>query len=209
MPLRNHNRVFRPVRAGIEIRNTTLLEPGTIGLIATSNGADRWIVSCHHVLCTANFPEQIVQPFGAANVIAMSDAARSRADLDCAAASIVAGVQVIAEVLGIGRLGEPVDPTVGMEVVKSGAATGVTEGTIRSITPGRVEIRPLKLPDDYQLSDGGDSGAVWIEKNTFSPVVLHQGSTSEGFAIGRPIKEVLAALNLRMVRIAAAGGGGQ
>jgi hypothetical protein len=108
--------------------------------------------------------------------------------------------------LGIGRLGEPVDPAVGMEVVKSGAATGLTEGTIRSITAGRVEIRPLNLPDDYQLSDGGDSGAVWIEKNTFSPVVLHQGSTNEGFAIGRAIKEVLTALNLRMIHIAAPGG---
>jgi hypothetical protein len=207
MALRNHNRVFRPVRAGIEIRNSTLLEPGTIGLIATSNGTDRWILSCHHVLCTANFPEQIVQPFGPANVIATSDAVRSRADLDCAGARINDGIQVIAEVLGIGRLGDPVDPVVGMEIVKSGAATGVTEGTIRSITSGRVEIRPSNLPDDYQLSDGGDSGAVWIEKNTFSPVVLHQGSTSEGFAIGRPIKEVLMALNLRIVRVAAAGGG--
>ena len=96
-----------------------------------------------------------------------------------------------------------------MEVVKSGAATGITEGTIHSIAAGRIEIRPLSLPADYQLSDGGDSGAVWIAKTTFAPVVLHQGSTNDGFAIGRPIKEVLAALNLRMIHIAAAGSGGQ
>ena len=112
--MRNHNRVFRPIRAGIEIRNTTLLEPGTIGLIATSDGQDRWIVSCHHVLCTGRFPEEIVQPIGKGNVIAMNDAGRARDDLDCAAARIVDGIQVIAEVLGIGRLGEPVDPVIGM-----------------------------------------------------------------------------------------------
>jgi hypothetical protein len=197
--MRNHNRVFRPLRAGIEIRNTNLLEPGTIGLIATSDGQDRWIVSCHHVLCTASFPEEIVQPIGKGNVIAMNDTGRARDDLDCAAARIVDGIQVIAEVLGIGRLSGPVDPVIGMEVVKSGAATGITEGTIRHVAPGRVEIEPLQLPPDYQLSDGGDSGSVWIAKNTFSPVVLHQGSSNQGSAIGRPIREVLTALNLRAV----------
>ena len=91
-----------------------------------------------------------------------------------------------------------------MQVIKSGAVTGVTEGTITDVLAGRVEIEPVGLPDDYQMNDEGDSGAVWLLKGSHRPVVLHQGGSAgpRRFAYGMPVLDVLAALNLAMLPVA-------
>jgi len=50
----------------------------------------------------------------------------------------------------------------------------------------------------YDLSEPGDSGAVWLERSTHAPVALHQKGTTSGpsFATGVDIVAVLSALGL-------------
>jgi len=203
--MRNHDLAYRPLRGGVRIFNPAVNQPGTLGFVAAGDDGSRWIVSCHHVLCGPGGVGRIYQPIDEReNLVAVTDAARARGDLDCAAARVVDGVTVVAEVLGIGPLAMPVPPEAGMPVVKSGAVTGVTEGTIVEVRPGRVEIEPVGLPEDYELSAEGDSGAVWVAKRTLAPVVLHQGGSAQprSFAYGMAVLDVLAALNLSMLPVA-------
>ena len=200
--MRNHVLTYRPLRGGIRIFNPLVNEPGTLGFAATADGGERWIVSCHHVLCGGGGSEAIYQPIDEPeSIVAFIDPARARADLDCAAARLAGGVDALADVLGIGTPGLPVPPREGMRVIKSGASTGVTEGVITEVRPGRVEIEPLGLPEDYQLSEGGDSGALWVAAGSLAAVVLHQGGSARPrcFAYGIPVLDALAALNLSML----------
>jgi hypothetical protein len=85
-----------------------------------------------------------------------------------------------------------------MRVLKSGAATGVTEGVITRLQGGRVEIEPEGLPGDYQISAGGDSGAVWVTREGNRPVVLHQRGidSPRRVAYALPFLEALRRLRL-------------
>jgi hypothetical protein len=200
--MRNHELVYRPLRAGIRIFNPAVNEPGTLGFLATAGGSDRWIVSCYHVLCGPGDGEPVYQPIDDPDcLVAVTDRARARADLDCAAARLAAGVGAISDILGVGPPALPVEPRRDMQVIKSGAVTGVTEGTIVDVQAGRVEIEPVGLPDGYLLNAAGDSGSLWVVKGTLEPVVLHQGgsATPRPFAYGIAVLEVLAALNLSML----------
>src|SRR6266404_2485084 len=173
----NHIRTYSLLRGGIAIHNPNS-DPdvpggayGTVGFIATSNGADRWLVSCYHVLCrkNADFPpgttEPIYHPFSQLQpaTVATVSADRANRGLDCAAAQVLGQGLAIGQILGIGTLAAPVPPVVGMRVIKSGAETGVTEGHIVKLVDTEVEIAPLGLPKEYELSEGGDSGSLWID----------------------------------------------
>lgn len=203
--MRNHIGKFRPVRGGIAILSPAVNQFGTLGLIATATGADRWLVTCFHVLhkpgpALGNQP--VFQPSDedAADVIATTDAARADARLDCAAALL--SVAAVSEILGIGPIGNPAAPAPGMEVMKSGIITGITEGVIDSVTNDDVHIKPTAgFPRTYDLSESGDSGAVWVEKASRRPVALHTGGNDFGteFATAKRITSVLHSLNLRVV----------
>jgi hypothetical protein len=208
MSVRNHNLKFRPLRGGIAIFNPNVGELGTLGFVATTNGIDRWIVSCHHVLCRSEGTspadgEPIFQPVDGDpdSQVARSAAGSADPQLDCAAAKVLDGAEAIGEVLGLGQLAAPLDPLAGMEVVKSGITTGITEGRVRSVTGDRVVIEVAPgFPANYELSGGGDSGAVWVQKNTVSPVVLHTrgNDTGEELAFGVPVRKVLQVLGLQI-----------
>jgi hypothetical protein len=196
----NHIQTFKPLRGGIAIVNPNVNEIGTLGFVATSDGADRWIVSCYHVLCRNHgrvFPagtiEPIVLPFGVTNevVAQVTDALVSR-EFDCAAA-LVPSRQAIGRILGIGRLTLPAEPQQGHRVIKSGAATGITEGKIVRVSSQEVDVGLLESPDGYELSKGGDSGALWIDADTYAPVALHLGGNARGQA------ESVQAVPLRLV----------
>ncbi len=203
--MKNHSLLYRPLRGGIRIANPVVAQPGTLGFAATGDGRDCWIVSCRHVLCGAGAREPIYQPIDEPEaLVAFTDPVRASADLDCAAALVAEGVSAAAEILGIGPPGMPLAPAEGMRVVKSGAATGVTEGVVTEVRAGRVEIEPVGLPEDYEISAVGDSGALWLVKKSLAPVVLHQGGSSRPrcFAYGVPVLDVLEALNLAMLPLA-------
>lgn len=100
---------------------------------------------------------------------------------DCAVASIE-GRGIVPEILGIGTAPQELgEPEIGDKVLKSGRTTGLTHGVVRRIDViaklhygaegehaiGGFEIGPdpQNLPEDGEISRGGDSGAAWIFKN--------------------------------------------
>lgn len=208
----NHVREYRPLRGGIAVHNPRSGPDGgrygTLGFVATTDGTDCWIVSCYHVLCRfqGQMPpgtsEEIYQPFFQIQSTPVAVITADRADqrLDCAAALVPSG-QAIGEILGLGKLGAPTAPAIGMRVIKSGAETGVTEGRILKASQDEVEIGHLGLPSEYDLSEGGDSGALWVDAATYAPVALHYRGNDWGTperAFARPIGLVLATLQVRI-----------
>jgi len=93
----NHHLPFRPLRAGVAVLNPIVNKIGTIGCIATSNGHDRWLVSCYHVLGRIDFSafndgEPIFQPVdGMGPPVAKNSVARILRDLGAAVALHRAG----------------------------------------------------------------------------------------------------------------------
>lgn len=204
----NHTLMYAPVRGGVAIQNPAIGNFGTAGFVATSDGNDRWIVSCYHVLCRAsgempqNSPEPIFYPFDLArrNPIGLASTDRADKELDCAAA-LVPSRLALGQILGIGRLAAPAQPAVGMRVLKSGAVTGVTEGFILKVTETEIEVAPFGMPERYELTEEGDSGALWVDADTHAPVALHfRGSRPQTpeRAFARPIQNVLDTLKLQL-----------
>lgn len=171
-------------------------QPGTLGMIVASAGAP-YLISARHVLAK-NRPgigDAICQPAGA-KAIAIVD--RVSAQLDCARARLVDGeVFTELEILHIGILTTPRDPVEGM--IKTGAATGVTQGKVLRINGNEVTIKPLSdFPLEYQLSDTGDSGAIWVESQSHAPVAMHYSAQSGGASVAYaiPLPAVLRELQL-------------
>lgn len=205
----NHQLTFNPLRGGIAIQNPVVGRFGTLGCIATSDGTDRWIVSCYHVLCRLSgiMPKNVLEPvfaFDDATLqtpLAMASTQKANRAMDWAAA-LVTNAPVVGQILGIGRLIAPAQPVLGMRVIKAGAETGVTEGRIVRVLPSEVEIDFFGMPPRYQLSEGGDSGAVWIDADTHAPVALNYKGSDWGTperAFARPFPMVLDDLELELV----------
>lgn len=204
----NYFQPYRPLRGGLAIVNPVVNRLGTLGIIATSDGQDRWIISAYHVLCRFDLSpfaasEPIHQPtdMGAATVIAMTDPNRADATADCAAAKVTPGIGAIGEILCIGEISAPIAPAVGKRVMKSGISSGVTEGIISDVTNGQVTIARLtSFPASYQLSMENDSGSAWVDAATFAPVALHQrGNPMAGEATALAMQTVLQTLRLQAV----------
>jgi hypothetical protein len=201
---------YRPLRGGVAIANPeNASEPGTLGLIATSDGDDRWIVSCYHVLARSGgggfaAGEPIFQPYRSPVSQPVAETVTGRADpgIDCMAARVFLGVETTSEIVGLGPLQAPIEPVRGMRVLKSGIETGVTEGVVRSVDGDRVVIAvPPGFPERYDLSGRGDSGAVWVLRESGAPVALHiaGNDTGQEIAFGRRMTRVLEVLGLLAV----------
>jgi hypothetical protein len=207
--LYNHRRPFRPLRGGVEIFNPRVDEAGTLSFIAqdAGGGPERWLVSCYHVLVggPGTQPiegEPVFQPSDGTEPAALTDAARAHVFLDCAAAKLAPGVAGIGEILGIGRLAFPANPEPGMRVIKSGAATGVTEGLIESVEGDDVVI--AHAPDfdpNYELSLPGDSGSLWLRREDHAPVAMHLSEAGGPLprVAARRILAVLEGMGLQML----------
>jgi hypothetical protein len=173
-------------------------------MVLTSDGVDRWLLTCHHVLAHANGTlaptDRVFQPNAANGVVATLAGALFDQSLDCAAALL--SVPASNEVLGLGTLAPATSPTAGMKVIKSGWKTGVSEGVIQTVNGTDVIIERLPgYPLDYLVAASGDSGAVWVEASTLAPVALHKQESAVGphRAFATDIGAVLAALNLQQV----------
>ena len=206
MSLRNHALEFRPLRGGVAIWNPQAGGVGSLGMILLDRNGDRWALSAYHVIArpagrpiAAAEPIYQPQPRDPSSLLGHSDPARARPDLDAAAALVRADCAAVPEILGIGRLAPPVPPAINMRVIKAGQETGITEGRITGINGDSVTItRPPDFPADYDLSNIGDSGSIWLERDARAPVALHVGGNDTGdekaFAIN--IRSILAALDL-------------
>ena len=191
------------IRGGMGIINPKADRPGTIGLIVARNGS-RYLLSCYHVLCRLNqAPFEKGEPIYLAEDV-IRDAPIARTDLglaerDVAAALVVGGVDALSGIVTFPLLSEPVEPEEEMEVVKMGYATGRTEGRITRVEGDDVWIEAANDATDEPISQGGDSGAVWVQKNLWAPVVLHTGTNDTGiipYARGIALLRVLNVLGL-------------
>jgi hypothetical protein len=196
---------YRPLLIGTSIINTRVNEPGTIGFFA-KDGATTWLVSCYHVLCDNGLrpyvqDDPIYQPAapGPANQVALTAASKSNADLDCAAALVQDDIVVQSSALGLGAIKGVITPQIGMRVVKAGSVGGLTEGIITQISGTSVIVRTdPEFPQDYVLSQPGDSGSLWIDQETRAAVALHRGVRNPRTATAISVGAVLLALTLSL-----------
>lgn len=196
---------FRPIISGTSILNARVNEPGTLGYIAADDVGALWIVSAYHVLCNSTLlpytaDESIYQPAAITPEyrIALTSATRANPQLDCAAAQLLPGITGLNYQLGIGPTASPIQPAAGMRVIKSGAVSGLTEGIIISVTDPDVLIQTDNTyPTDYTLTEPGDSGSLWLDQQSHSPVALHCGSPSARHAAAKSFPTVLTTLNLK------------
>lgn len=203
----NHDLAYRPLRAGTSILNARVNEPGTLGLIAQDAAGAAWIVSCYHVLCDVNLgayvqDDPIYQPAAVVNgnQIAVTSKTMADAGLDCAAAKVMAGIQVSNSILEIGPVTGVVAATAGMRVVKSGGVSGITEGVVANVAGQMVTIRiDASFSQQYVLSEPGDSGALWVEQTTQRAVALHRGLQTAREAAAVPVQLVMDKLGLKLM----------
>ncbi len=193
--MRNFQLAYRPLVGGIAIYNHTVGRLGTLGLIGKDAAGALWLVSAAHVLRgTGHDGEPIYQPVlvPGATPVAYTSVAHLDLALDIAAARIDAAVAAELRVLCGPPLTAPAAAVVGMKVIKVGATTGVTEGVVTAVAPMvKVEPRPT-APPGYNLTDGGDSGAAWLDALTGSPVAIHIGGNPTGreFSEAVPIQAI-------------------
>jgi hypothetical protein len=168
---------------------------------------DRFALSCYHVLGRTDRGvfvdgEAILQslPTKGGSAIGQVFAADADPQRDVAAARLDGTAPTLGRVLGLGPLAAPEIPAAGMRVIKSGYATGVTEGVVSSVVGDRVEIRRRPgYPSMYELSDFGDSGALWINDLTRRPVAMHMAESPGATAIATSLIPLLSALSLTLV----------
>ena len=104
-----------------------------------------------------------------------------------------------------GKLTEAVDPVEGMKVQKVGQTTGHTFGIIERVVGNTVIIKPNKDKPTPEISEGGDSGSLWVtDEDNFKAVALHRAgeptdsTTAKDRAFAIPIKRVLKTLNVTL-----------
>ena len=180
-----------PIVPGISVANVKV-SAGTIGSIVydRSDGTP-YILSNWHVLqgSAGVIGDDIVQPGphddNRVNLNRLGKLVRSHLGQagDCAIATIEdRGSMPELFELGVvaAKLGEP---ALGDKVVKSGRTTGVTHGIVtrihtltkidyegavgeQDIGGFEIGLDPQKLPDNGEISMGGDSGSVWLFKSS-------------------------------------------
>lgn len=205
MAVNNHKLAFRPLIAGTMISSAEVRRAGTIGCFATSTGLDCWAVTAGHVISTLRTP---IVPVGQPNfadagsiITAVGRPARyAPAPMDIAAIQLREDINVSRATLELGQWRRMAMPLVGMPVIKSGCATGVTRGVIRAVRFDEFEVSPdLGMPAGYSGYDQGDSGAAWISVETGDLVGIHVAKTHAGTAIAVPIDRALAGLGLLLL----------
>ncbi len=220
-----------PLVAGVSCGNPRITA-GTIGAIVfdTEDG-EPCILSNWHVLCGSRScaaGEAILQPGSADNGSAADQVAelrRSRLDkhMDAAVARLDGQRQWSRDVLGLQPIAGIGAAALGMEVSKSGRTTGVTEGIIDGVSASlsidygdgvvqsfddqiHIVPRPPWPGVDYEVSQGGDSGSVWIDDATGNAIGLHfagevSPSPQDENAIANPIGRVATELRFSFLPV--------
>lgn len=154
----------------------------------------------------------------AADTVAMLERAVLDRHVDAAVARLTGARAYSATVHGIGPLAGVTAPRLGLRVRKSGRSSGVTVGRIDGLSlstsiewgterhyfSDQIHIVPLDpwpkgRYDD--VSEGGDSGAVWVAEDSGAAVGLHfagdaGGVTENEHALANPMSRVLDALDV-------------
>jgi len=199
------------------------LMAGTLGALVTADGVC-YILSNNHVLANENaLPPgtPIFQPglldggnpatdriATLARFIPLETDKPNR--VDCALAAILDASAVTSAILpkvGLLRSAEPIETAEGMQVEKTGRATGYTTGAVFEVSatvPVEFELGTLTFEDQVLIrsdagafSDGGDSGSLIVDRASGRATGLLLGG-SPHFAIANHISDVLQALNVEL-----------
>lgn len=221
------------LKPGISVGNVKI-SAGTLGAIVYDNiTGEPLILSNWHVL---NGPsgvigDNIVQPgaFDDSNINANVIGKLKRSFLglagDCAVCTIE-NRQFMPDILGLNAAPAQIaNPELGDKVIKSGRTTAVTHGIVRRIevtakinygsagtqTIGAFEIGvdPNNTAEDNEISMGGDSGSVWVPKDSKGKPLniglgLHFAGESsdeiEEHALACPLDAVCKKLNISFTK---------
>ena len=207
-----------PLRGGISLSREGGYGAGTLGGIVTDRASGGpMILSNWHVLVA----DWATRPGVAAYQPGRRDGGSSEdrvgayardamaSNLDAAVATLDGKRGHSSEQLDLGRVAGAGEPDLGVRVVKSGRTTAITHGVVTGID-GTAKIRygPIDrlirrvvtidpVPGSSVVSDGGDSGSLWLDAATRACVALHfAGSNLPERALGMDIAPVLEALGV-------------
>ena len=221
-----------PVCAGISVGNLPRRTAGTLGaFVAERHSGTIAVLSNWHVLVGSSdalSDEPIIQPAG--NFLGPNPA-RPMATLtrwldldngyDAAIATVAEEVELANHQANLDlAIAEVAEPQLGMRLVKSASISGVTHGIVDGVAgsyPINYErfgggtrwmqgIRIVPDPDDpvSEVSLSGDSGAVWIDRDSGRAVALHFGGEDHltplyEYALAHPLQAVLDQLNVDLL----------
>lgn len=192
---------YRPLWAGISVISTAVGSRGTIGCFARDSADEAWLITARHVFSStpavADSSVRVFQPdnFVDATPINVPGMWRLDASKEVIAAKLVPTVRIVPAWPTFGPCTGIAMPTHGMVVTKAGIATAVTQGVIKDIDAQGFSVeRVADLPGGYRLSDGGDSGAAWIQPASRAIVGIHIGLRPDGSASVKRIDAVLESM---------------
>lgn len=219
------------IRPGISTDNTAHRGAGILGAIVRDAGSGRLcLLSNWHVLCGgagAQRGEPIFRPCeprpgtGPAPAIASLERwINPKQGCDAAIAILSAGASHEDAIEDIGlRIDGLEEPRLGLALEKSGAISGATHAVVDGIE-GRYELDFGAYGDQKHWMDGfrlvpdqqhgedvtgmrGDSGAIWINRETRRAVALHFAGNDiagAGSAVAHPLSRIFELLHLTFWR---------
>jgi hypothetical protein len=213
----------RPVPCGCQFGSTRtlngLLMSGTIGFMVLTNDNKRCLLTNNHVAALENngvVGDHLVQPAGGqspADFVGKLHSFQRLAiggnnDVD---AALVHTSKQVAKAAHVKFTVSPtvVQPAAGMSVIKNGATTGATMGTIidalvesvsMTYMSGAAFLRNQIFIEGLggRFSDKGDSGAGIVISGTKQPVALLVGGAGS-ITTATPIKNVMQALKIQSI----------
>lgn len=216
---------YDPLKGGISIGPCRAIGgyvfAGTLGAVARDNATnDILLLSNFHVMCVDTgwaVGDQMTQPSRVdtghcpADVVGTLLRAQLTAAVDAAVCTL-SGRGYACEIVDIGTVTGTATATLGMAVRKRGRTTGLTYGTVDSISlsvnvdydpsigtrtlTNQIGVTP-DLAHNPKFGDHGDSGSV-VVNNAREVVGLHFAGSDDGYGVANPIAAVLAALNISL-----------
>lgn len=207
-----------PLRGGISVSREGQYGPGTLaGVVLDRATGDPMLLSNWHVFVAdwSTRPGVAVYQPGRRDGGTFQDlVARYTRDamgvnLDAAVAMTADSRRLSNEQLELGPVRGLTEPALGMQVVKSGRQTGITYGEVTGVD-GAVKLRYgfldrvirrvvtiEPIAGAGEVSDGGDSGSLWLDTASRACVGLHfAGSNLPERALAMEIHPVLDALGV-------------
>jgi hypothetical protein len=216
---------YTPVRGGISIGPCRAIGgfvfTGTLGAIVRDNATGNpMLLSNFHVMCVDNgwsVGDTMAQPSRVdtgscpADVVGTLQRAVLSTSVDGAVSSL-SGRTHSCEIVDIGAVAGTAAASIGMAVRKRGRTTGLTHGTVDSISlsvnvdygdgiGNRILTNQIGIAPNTTLNpsfgERGDSGSVVVNASR-QVVGLYFAGASDGTGVANPIAAVLSALNISM-----------
>lgn len=202
---------YDPLVGGIGIRNVNMSGTGTLGAVVfDAQGLYPVALTTRHVVAGSTRGEaigdQVNQPGTRLPGDAIGSVARSSRMYDCALVLLNGRRKVSTSVIGFpGGIKGVTHPVPGMRVAKSGLASGTTRGMIEGVSEKEFTIVPVPGHIGDEISMEGDSGSLWIEKESHAAVGLHYGGEYSSLpederAWAKRISCVAGVLKIKMCR---------